>query len=145
MTTGIPYGTMSVVVGYTTRKGHTVDTRVTVLAADNGATLEVATVTIGGHEYTNSGAEIDIAGGHVACYLQPNERKSGGGQLTTWQGDVIGNYWTTGTWRMYGAQLGPYRMRAIRAQLHDDTGREWIGRLNDDWSQLVFLRPAKGR
>lgn len=112
---------------------------------DAGATLELGTIYApNGTPHTARGAHIDLAAGHVFAYISgaPTAR---GGDLTTWQGEVIGTWRRISSWRQiapYG-NAETYTMTAVSAKIDGDS-RAWFGRYNADWSQLVHLRPRKG-
>jgi hypothetical protein len=118
-------------------------TRVDTAYADNGATVEIATITHNGREFTNHGAVIDLDSGHVAAYITDdmyldNARRV----LTDWSGNRIGDVKIVSQWRQYASDGSPYTMRSVRARINGDN-RQWFGRYGSDWSQLVHLRPCK--
>ena len=68
----------------------------------DGATVELATVVHGGREFTNLGAVVSEK--YVAGYLQMDRDSHGEqlntvGNLTDWQGNVIGTYRIVKIWR----------------------------------------------
>jgi hypothetical protein len=130
------------------------DTRIETLTADNGATLELATIIHEGHEYTAHGAILDFDQGYVVAYVdedvppktgagwgRKNRQYAYSGRLIDWSGKTIGRWYETSRWEKCGS-WECQTMRSIRATLDGDS-RQWIGRYGCDWGQAVTLRPSR--
>jgi hypothetical protein len=110
------------------------NTRSQTFTTETGTTLVLGTITHNGHEYTAGGGSVDLEAGHVYAYATDGNTN---GHLTLWNGERIGTWRTTSTWR--NARDGS-TMRAINATLYADN-RQWYGRYGSDWSEIVHLRP----
>ena len=64
-----------------------------VAHADNGATVEIATLHHEGKEFTAHGAILDLSNGHAYVYADENRT------LTDFQGNILGIWQTVSTWR----------------------------------------------
>jgi hypothetical protein len=104
------------------------ESTVTRAFTTDGHRAEICTITHDGHSYTAMGAVLDPE--RPTCYTDGN------GNLTTWQGEIIGSYRVTNTfWHNFGG-----KMECIEGCI---AGRYYYGRKSADWSQLISLRPYK--
>lgn len=111
----------------------------TVKVTKHGGNLrEVGTIVYQGVEYTAEGTHITDS--YAVVYITSDKRK---GNVTTWDGQVIGTYEETGKWkRRHPVSGAPWTIRTVRVTLTD--GRTYVGRYGPDNTNVVRLRRVKG-
>jgi hypothetical protein len=102
-------------------------------------TIEVGTLIHDGHEYTAMGAVLEPM--HPVVYLVEKDGKQ---NVTDWHGTILGQWWTTSTWRKWSS-YGLYTMSSVGVYLNTSDVTGWYhGRLSFDSGQCVRLtRDAK--
>jgi len=110
------------------------DTRVEVVEATNGATLELATIIHEGKEFTARGSIIDKAGGYLVGYVSCD-----GLEFHTWSGEKICRLQHVSSWRVQSPFTD--RMHAYRAVLD---GKRYYGR-GCGPTMVLRMRASKGK
>ncbi len=110
------------------------ETHSETVKTDSGASVEVATVTFGGRDFTNMGSVVDHENGFVVCYPDKD------GHVTTWNGVVLGTASLVRKWKQF-VPFACHRVEIYAWSCVID-GRKYHGR-NSGPGMLLRLRASK--